>query len=268
VTWSYSNSYVGWAPLPPTVTFGASGYSGGAIVVGASQYVFVPTNRFVGVNVGSVRVPTLQNATIFRQTTHATRFSVSGGILRNMAIPVSAIQRAGVRVETRAIADARTSPRPMMSAGSGRRGRFNVVAPAREVNAAFKSRGNDPSHSARHGSAEAQEGSRPSHESHASPGHAEHKSARPPEREPSAFHDGRERHARQGRSEPPPSEIRRRSAPADHSSDAPSRAQPGPHGHDAAASPGHSANSAAVHGKGKKTGEKGKNDKDKHDRKD
>ena len=28
VTWSYSNNYVGWAPLPPTVVFGASGYSG------------------------------------------------------------------------------------------------------------------------------------------------------------------------------------------------------------------------------------------------
>ena len=47
VTWSYSDSYVGWAPLPPTVVFGASGYAGRPVVVSQTQYVFVPTNRFV-----------------------------------------------------------------------------------------------------------------------------------------------------------------------------------------------------------------------------
>ena len=48
VTWSYSDSYVGWAPMPPTVTFGRAGYSGTPVVVNQTQYVFVPTNRFVG----------------------------------------------------------------------------------------------------------------------------------------------------------------------------------------------------------------------------
>jgi hypothetical protein len=293
VTWSYSDNYVGWAPLPPTATFGASGYFGGAIVVSASQYVFVPTNRFVGVNVASVRVSSQQNATIFRQTTHATQFAVSGGILRNTAIPVSAIQRAGVRVETRGIADARTSPRPMTSAGApGHGGRFNVVAPAREVNAAFQSRqhgsspaepshGNPPAKEARpesgnggqpsnHGPASAQESSRPAHEIHAAPGKTEHRSARPQQQEQPAAssHEVREQPAQHGRAEPPPSNPHRQAAPPGHSQDAPARTQEAPRGHAAAAPPAHSGPPAAVHGKGKKADDKGKNDKDEKDRKD
>ena len=46
-----------WAPLPPTVIFGASGYVGSPVVVSQTQYVFVPTNRFVGTNVTTVRIP-------------------------------------------------------------------------------------------------------------------------------------------------------------------------------------------------------------------
>src|SRR6266496_1683468 len=31
VTWTYNDNYVGWAPLPPSIVFGSSGYSGRAI---------------------------------------------------------------------------------------------------------------------------------------------------------------------------------------------------------------------------------------------
>jgi len=138
VTWSYNNSYVGWAPLPPTVVFGASGYGGSAIIVSSAQYVFVPTNRFVGVNVASVRVSTQQNATIFRQTTPVTRFAVSGGYVRNTAIPMETIQRAtGTRIETRNVRDAKATPHSM---SAGKSQRVSVVASAREVNAAVASR--------------------------------------------------------------------------------------------------------------------------------
>jgi len=141
VTWNYSNSYVGWAPLPPTVAFGASGYGGSAIVVSSSQYVFVPTNRFVGVNVSSVRVSTQQNATIFRQTTPVTRFAVSGGYVHNTALPMETIQRAsGARIETRSSRDANATPRAMTAGSSSRSQRVAIVAPAREVNAALASR--------------------------------------------------------------------------------------------------------------------------------
>jgi hypothetical protein len=137
VTWSYSNNYVGWAPLPPTVVFGASGYSGGPVVVSQTQYVFVPTNRFVGRNVTTVRIPAQQSAEIFRQTKPVTGFAVSGGIVRNTALPMATIERAaGAKIETRQIQTAGTAPRPVSSGTA----HLAVVAPAREVKAAVAAR--------------------------------------------------------------------------------------------------------------------------------
>jgi hypothetical protein len=148
VTWSYGNNYVGWAPLPPTVVFGASGYSGRPVIVSATQYVFVPMNRFVGSNVTSVRISAQQNATIFRQTTPLTRFAVSGGTIRNTGIPVATIQRAGgVRIETRSISAAHTTPRSM-SATAGKSQRVSIIAPAREVRAAVAAKPHAVSQSA------------------------------------------------------------------------------------------------------------------------
>jgi hypothetical protein len=137
VTWSYSNSYVGWAPLPPTVVFGASGYVGRPVVVSRTHYVFVPTNRFIGRNVTTVRIPAQQSAEILRQTRPVTGFAVSGGIVRNTALPMETIQRAaGGKIEARSIQTAGTAPRAM-SAGTRR---LAVVAPAREVRAAAAAR--------------------------------------------------------------------------------------------------------------------------------
>ena len=107
VTWSYSDRYVGWAPMPPTVVFGSAGYSGRPVVVNEAQYVFVPTNRFVGANVTSVRVEPRRNAEIFREVKPVTRFDVSGGVVRNMALPMATVQRAmGSKIETREISTA------------------------------------------------------------------------------------------------------------------------------------------------------------------
>ncbi len=137
VTWSYSNNYVGWAPLPPSVVFGASGYSGGPVVVSQTQYVFVPTNRFVGRNVTTVRIPAQQSAEILRQTQPVTGFAVSGGIVRNTALPMQTIERAaGGKIETRSIQTAGTAPRAVSSGGAN----LAVVAPAREVKAAMAAR--------------------------------------------------------------------------------------------------------------------------------
>lgn len=138
VTWSYSDNYVGWAPLPPSIAFGYSGYSGRAIRMSPTQYVFVPTNRFVGTNVRTVRVSPQQSAVIFRQTTPITRFGVTGGIVRNTALPIERIQRATrSRIETRSI---RTAPRPMTGWTRDSRRQVSIVAPAREVREAIAAR--------------------------------------------------------------------------------------------------------------------------------
>ena len=69
-----------------------------------TQYVFVPTNRFVDTDVTSVRVSAQESATIFRQTKPVTHYGVSDGIVRNTGIPIETIQRAtGGRIETRNI---------------------------------------------------------------------------------------------------------------------------------------------------------------------
>jgi hypothetical protein len=113
--------------------------------VSQTQYVFVPTNRFVGRNVASVRIPAQQSAQIFRQTRPVTGFAVSGGIVRNMALPMETIERAaGGKIEARSIQAAGTAPRGM-TAGTTR---VAVVAPAREVRAAARpqaSRASEPS---------------------------------------------------------------------------------------------------------------------------
>jgi hypothetical protein len=141
VTWSYSDHYVGWAPMPPTVIFGSSGYSGRPVVVNEARYVFVPTNRFVGSNVMSVRVEPRRNAEIFRQVKPVTRFGVSGGIVTNLAVPMATVQRAmGTRIETREIRTANTTPRTLSAGRAGTSGHVAIVAPARDVKAARASR--------------------------------------------------------------------------------------------------------------------------------
>ncbi len=140
VTWSYSDSYVGWAPMPPNIAFGRSGYSGRAVVVNESQYVFVPTGRFVGTNVNSVRMEPRRNAEFMRTAKPVTRFGVSGGIVTNVALPMATVQRAmGGKVETREIATARTTPRTVSSGAVGKAGHVGIVAPAGDVKAAHAS---------------------------------------------------------------------------------------------------------------------------------
>ena len=139
VTWTYSDRYVGWAPLPPSVAFGASGYSGRPIVVSSTRYVFVTTDRFVGTNVATVRIAPAQVTTIFRQTTPITRFTVSNGIIRNTALPLERIQRATrTRIEKRSIRG--KSPRAVTEWTRGNRRQVSIVAPAREVKAAGAAR--------------------------------------------------------------------------------------------------------------------------------
>jgi len=141
VTWSYSDSYVGWAPMPPSITFGVSGYTGSPVVVGEAQYVFVPTDRFVGTNVASVRVEPRRNAEIFRLAKPVTRFEVSGGVITNMALPMATVQRATrSTIQTREISAAKTSPRTVSSGGVGKGGHVAIVAPAKDVKAAHASR--------------------------------------------------------------------------------------------------------------------------------
>ena len=149
VTWSYSDRYVGWAPLPPSFACGESGYSGRPVVVSQTQYIFVPSNLFVDTDVASVWVSPQENATIFRQTRPVTQFAVSEGIVRNTGIPTEAIAHAaGGRIETHSISSANTTPHAVTEGSGGRSRQLSVVAPAHEVNAAVAARPQEASHAA------------------------------------------------------------------------------------------------------------------------
>jgi len=131
VTWGYSGSYVGWAPIPPTVSISYGGYSGAAIVVPQSRYVFVPVNRFAGVRVSSVRLPVRENAAIFPHVRKLTSYSVSGGILVNRGPSVATIEQATrTRIPKASISEAKSRPVPMSASGARRGQKISVVSPA------------------------------------------------------------------------------------------------------------------------------------------
>jgi len=93
VTWSYTDDYIGWAPIPPTFCLTASGYVGAPVIVTRTAYVFVPTTRFVNVDVARVRVPVQQNSVLLARSQKVTRFPVSEGIVRNQGPEPAQIER-------------------------------------------------------------------------------------------------------------------------------------------------------------------------------
>src|SRR5712692_2276826 len=143
VTWAWTDDYIGWAPVPATFVLASSGYSGPAVVAPPARYVFVPANQFVGVNVQAVRVPVSQNSVILTRATKATRFRVSGGIVRATADPPLAfVQRvSGKRIERASVDKLKTRPSSISAAHiSGKS--IRVVAPARERTAATAAQSN------------------------------------------------------------------------------------------------------------------------------
>ena len=133
VTWAYSDSYIGWAPVPATFVFTAGGYFGGPVVLPAARYCFVPTSQFVGVNASTVRVPVQQNNTIFANTTRATRFQVSNGIVHTAGLDPARIERAtGHQIQRASMSQVKTQPTTVAAAGLSKSHSLGVVVPAKE----------------------------------------------------------------------------------------------------------------------------------------
>ncbi|HSB63657.1 MAG TPA: DUF6600 domain-containing protein, partial [Thermoanaerobaculia bacterium] len=133
VTWYITDDAFGWAPVPPSFAVGISGYSGRAVTVSRSAYVFVPAAHFAGVNVSSVRIPPTQNATFIARARPMTRFAVQGGVLTTAGPPLPQVERVtGRRIERVSLAQAKTEPVPIRTSLEGGRGRATVVVPATE----------------------------------------------------------------------------------------------------------------------------------------
>ncbi len=134
VTWAYGDDYVGWAPIPPSFGFTATGYVGAPVVLPATRYVFVPTRQFVGVPVASIRLPAARNATIFARTVKTTDYRVTGGIVRTAGPPPARIERvAGTKIAPVSIDRVKARPTTLAEAGAGNAGKIRVAAPASET---------------------------------------------------------------------------------------------------------------------------------------
>jgi uncharacterized protein DUF6600 len=196
VTWSYSDSYVGWAPIPPSLSISFGGYSGPAVVVSQTHYVFVPVNRFTGVRVSSVRLPVQQNSTYLRAGRRVTSYSVSRGVLVNRGPSVQRIESAAhTRIARVGIDRAKSAPRPISAGGVARGRKFSAVSPAtvraRELKGRMAGNGGAPAGDHGRGAATAPRGGRdkgpakrsetgPARRSEAPPSHGRSAHSSPP----------------------------------------------------------------------------------------
>jgi hypothetical protein len=101
-------------------------------VLSASRYCFVPTSQFVGVNVSTVRVPVAQNTTIFANTTRATRFQVSNGVVHTAGLDPARVERVtGHQLQRASINQVHSQPTTVAAAGLSKSRSLGVVVPAK-----------------------------------------------------------------------------------------------------------------------------------------
>jgi hypothetical protein len=109
VSFQEGNNYIGWAPLPPSVTI-ASGFDGlVSVSLAPAAYLFVPEREFLAPSLGSYYVPRDRVDVIYRGTRNLTNYSYSGDRVYNRGVSVDRIQQVVGRPVTRyQLADLRT----------------------------------------------------------------------------------------------------------------------------------------------------------------
>jgi hypothetical protein len=101
VSWQEGGDYVGWAPLPPSVSVSA-GFNG-ILSVSLSQdaYIFVPERNFLETRLSTYIVPRERVGTFFRNTRNYSNYRYSGNRIYSQGVPIDRIQRAVGRQVTR-----------------------------------------------------------------------------------------------------------------------------------------------------------------------
>jgi hypothetical protein len=101
VSWQEGGDYVGWAPLPPSVSLSA-GFNG-ILSVSLSQdaYIFVPERNFLETRLSTYIVPRERVGTFFRNTRNYSNYRYSGNRIYSQGVPIDRIQRAVGRQVTR-----------------------------------------------------------------------------------------------------------------------------------------------------------------------
>jgi hypothetical protein len=97
VAWRNGGGYIGWAPLPPQVTWSASvGLNLGGInldvALAPTQYCFVPERSFLEPQLQTYIAPPARNVTFIKSAPNVTNYRVVGGHAVNQGIAVQHIE--------------------------------------------------------------------------------------------------------------------------------------------------------------------------------
>ena len=87
VSWRYSDSYAGWAPLPPVAVFsfstGIGRWADSSYGIGPDYYNFVPARDFGAVSLAGIIIPQSRNVNIIQQTTNVTNIVNNNNTIYN-----------------------------------------------------------------------------------------------------------------------------------------------------------------------------------------
>ncbi|HSU82061.1 MAG TPA: DUF6600 domain-containing protein [Thermoanaerobaculia bacterium] len=91
VSWQEGDDYIGWAPLPPSVTVSFGGLL--SVTLAPEAYVFVPERYFLAPRIVTYVVPETRVRTFWGRTHNFTRYRQSGDRIYNDGVPVEQVQR-------------------------------------------------------------------------------------------------------------------------------------------------------------------------------
>src|SRR5436305_8976785 len=108
VSWQEGTDYIGWAPLPPSVTVSYGGVL--SVSLAPAAYVFVPERYFLAPRITTYVVPQDRVVSVYRETRNITVYRQVNNYVYNTGVPVDRIQRVvGRPVQRYQIADARSA---------------------------------------------------------------------------------------------------------------------------------------------------------------
>ena len=132
VDWRHGDGFVGWAPLPPEVSWRDSRFDFGGLDIVSARYrpiwCFVEERHFVaGGDVHRHVVPPSRNVTIINRTTNITNYTVVNNTVVNNSVNVGRIA-AATRTDIRPVRVTQSS-QPTPPGAAGRRGAAGHAAP-------------------------------------------------------------------------------------------------------------------------------------------
>jgi hypothetical protein len=114
VAWRYGDDYVGWAPLPPSAGWDASGGLSftDANTIPSHEWCFVPRPHVLDVNIRLQVILVARNVTLLERSRDVTRYEVRDGRPANVGLDVVQVERVlGRRVPQLRIQDVATPAR-------------------------------------------------------------------------------------------------------------------------------------------------------------